>query len=384
MEIKVVLGFNFGDEGKGMVVQNLCKQALAENKRVLVVRFSGGPQAAHTVVHNGVSHICSTYGSGCLLGVPTLWLGVYTAIDPISFLEERETLRKKGVDPEIWFSDGCKVITPYDVLHNQSDEKSLSDGTCGKGVWAAMSRRCDFKVRDLHDADHRSLYLSFVKDWYSKIPQNRGLEFRFKKASDEVSALSTNFSGNIISQYDVVIYEGSQGLLLDPTHSPFQPHVTATNLFNFPTVNEDVEIYMVTRTYLTRHGNGYEPKKCENFYDLSKKYESNIFNEFQGEFKTGVISLDLMNRIIDRARLDNLNAKFNLVVTHMDIPFEQNKFMYELGNQIHTFEEENKEVNPDNICQTISDNLYLNFENIYYTNSPNSSLHVSHMSGCSR
>jgi hypothetical protein len=60
----------------------------------------------------------------------------------------------------------------------------------------------------------------------------------------------------------------------------------------------------------------------------------------------------------------------------MDIPFTQNKFMYELGNQIHTFKEEGKEVDPYNVCHQIADNLYLDIKNIYYTNSPSSNLHL--------
>ena len=58
-KIKIVIGSTFGDEGKGNVVQWLCQQALNEGKRVAVCRYSGGPQAAHTVYHNGIEHICS-------------------------------------------------------------------------------------------------------------------------------------------------------------------------------------------------------------------------------------------------------------------------------------------------------------------------------------
>ena len=57
LEVKIVIGSTFGDEGKGNVVQWLCQQALNEGKRVAVCRYSGGPQAAHTVYHNGIEHI---------------------------------------------------------------------------------------------------------------------------------------------------------------------------------------------------------------------------------------------------------------------------------------------------------------------------------------
>ena len=110
---------------------------------------------------------------------------------------------------------------------------------------------------------------------------------------------------------------------------------------------------------------------------MSDKYETNVLNEFQGEFKTGVLSLDLINRILDRIGLEVYDhGKFNLVITHMDIPFEQNKFMFELGRSVQSFKDLNIEVTPYNICDFIKNKLYLEFDNVYYTNSPTSSLHL--------
>lgn len=377
MEIKIVLGLNFGDEGKGMVVQNLCKQALAENKRVLVVRFSGGPQAAHTVVHNGISHICSTYGSGCLLDVPTLWYGYSTAVDPITFFNEKKVLNDKGLDPKIMFMPNINLITPYDVAFNQSDEETLSNGTCGKGVYAS-TQRSSLTLNSCSNNESLHYALNNVQQYYNNITIRRSLRYKFIKAAKEMSDyINYNPFQYILADYDVVIFEGSQGLLLDPAYSMFKPHTTATSLTNFPLITPQTEFYFVSRSYLTRHGNGYEPKKCDDFYDLSNKYETNVLNEFQGEFKTGVLSLDLINRILDRTNFENeTHRKFNLVITHMDIPFEQNKFMFELGSSVQSFKDLNIEVTPHNICDFIKNKLYFKFDDIYYTNSPTSSLHL--------
>jgi adenylosuccinate synthase len=57
-EVKIVIGSAHGDEGKGVTVQHLCKQAIGEGKKPLVIRFSGGPQAGHTINYNGIEHIC--------------------------------------------------------------------------------------------------------------------------------------------------------------------------------------------------------------------------------------------------------------------------------------------------------------------------------------
>jgi len=103
MEVKIVLGYTFGDEGKGVTVQWLCKKAIEEGKKPIVIRFSGGPQAAHTVNHNGIEHICSSFGSGVLLGVPTM-LYDNTYIDPISLVKEYDSLVSKGIEPKIMMS----------------------------------------------------------------------------------------------------------------------------------------------------------------------------------------------------------------------------------------------------------------------------------------
>ena len=72
-------------EGKGKTVQYLCKEAINQGKKPLVVRYCSGPQASHTVVHDNITHVCSSFGSGVLLGVPTLIDGIQvTLIDPIA------------------------------------------------------------------------------------------------------------------------------------------------------------------------------------------------------------------------------------------------------------------------------------------------------------
>lgn len=85
---------------------------------------------------------------------------------------------------------------------------------------------------------------------------------------------------------------------------------------------KDAEVYLVTRTYTTRHGNGYEPKvPCP--FDLSDKHETNVTNEFQGNFKTGALEVGLLNRAYERHCIDNYvrkyNMSLNLVITHMDV-----------------------------------------------------------------
>lgn len=139
MEVKIVLGLLFGDEGKGNTVQWLCKKALEEGKRPCVVRFSGGPQAGHTVRHNGITHVCSSYGSGVLLGVPTLYIG--GLIDPLCVANEKKVLEDKGVKvPPLYMDKSIIAITPYDVADQQKWAEDNPHRTCGKGVMSALNR----------------------------------------------------------------------------------------------------------------------------------------------------------------------------------------------------------------------------------------------------
>lgn len=321
MEVKIVLGHTFGDEGKGVTVQWLCKKAIEEGKKPLVVRYSGGPQAAHTIFNRGTEHICSSFGSGVLLGVPTMYTeDVY--VDPICLMNEYKVLKDKGADPKLFFAN-CRIITPYDVLAGRNDSKVMSDGTCGKGIYSTFKRYTEGQwARNFFHINDFETILKCVSNYYKmeRIPEYDDM---FKKACIEmITAIYTDRPS--IKDCDVLIFEGTQGLLLDMDNG-FYPNVTPSKVgLNgiISSVLQDAEVYLVTRTYTTRHGNGYEPKSPD-FLDLSGKYETNVNNEFQGEFKTGILEFGLLNRAYERHCIDNCvkknNMSLNLVITHMDV-----------------------------------------------------------------
>ena len=359
MKVKVVLGSLFGDEGKGSTVQWLCKQALANKENPLVVRYSGGPQAAHTVYHEAVKHICSSFGSGVLLGVPTFYSSVSeTLVDPISIYYESKALSDKGIVnpvPDIRFSS---IITPYDILANWIDETNFNDGTCGKGIYKTVVRNSRFKV--FHPYDDPEKMLKEASNFYN-LERDKDLDKLFLESFE---FMRTNVKYINPSDYDILIYEGTQGLLLDAQRG-FKPHVTGT-LVGIPEEvisrydPDDVEVYLVTRTYLTRHGNGYEPKFPISVED---SFETNVFNKFQGEFKTGALEIDLLNRAFDRHCLDNYRFHYNLVITHVDT--FTGAYQYSTNNELHKVES-----CVDNIVESIYKNLRLPFNKIFYSNNP--------------
>lgn len=331
MRVSIVLGLAFGDEGKGVTTQWLCKQALKYDRQPWVVRFNGGAQAAHTVNLNGEQHICSTYGSGVLLGVPT-FLTKDFYFDPVSAYNEHQTLLDKN--PVLTIHPDCRVVTPYDVIVGVNNAKVLSDGSCGKGIFQTFERYNHAQFESLlphKDQDgFLRMYLCQVRNYY-QIETNDELENLFVQSMRELPCLVA--AEPPVEANTELIYEGAQGLLLDMDYG-FYPHVTPshTGLDNIPAKHLiDADVYLVTRTYTTRHGNGYEPRH-ELLWDLEGKSETNVNNKFQGKFKTGMLEFGLMHRAIDRHHLDvwqkRYNLQYHLMVTHGDLALKHGYFDY--------------------------------------------------------
>lgn len=374
-KIKIVIGSTFGDEGKGNVVQWLCKQALDAGKRVAVIRYSGGPQAAHTIYYNGIKHICSSYGAGVLLNIPTI-LSSNVLIDPISMQKERHELISKGIkSPKIILDSFCPhIITPFDVYFNQQDLKTLNDGSCGKGINAATQRISDgyYSYNSLENWNASKRY---YKDKHSlNIELSNELKQIYINAHNWLSRTAQRYFNYY--DFDELILEGSQGLLLDRDLG-FNPHTTPSKvgLNGCLTyyVDRECEVYFVTRTYLTRHGNGYEPKHPITIPEW--KEESNITNQFQGVFKTGILEIPLLQRAFDRHNVINTCYKYNispkLVVTHTDLIDK---------NVINSFALDNNNIVKFNNTEEALDILikeldgYLDPQEVYYSDNPNSDI----------
>ena len=176
---------------------------------------------------------------------------------------------------------------------------------------------------DLAPQELKPEYILKCASNYHKIERIPEYDDMFKKACLEI--LTEVYSDKpSMKDYNVLIFEGTQGLLLDMDCGLY-PNVTPSRVgLNGlrSSILKDAEVYLVTRTYTTRHGNGYEPEiPCP--FDLSNKYETNVTNEFQGNFKTGALEVGLLNRAYERHCIDNYvrkyNMSLNLVITHMDV-----------------------------------------------------------------
>lgn len=382
-KVQIVVGSQFGDEGKGKTVQYLCQEALDAGLKPVVVRFCSGPQASHTVVKGELVHICSSLGSGVLLNVPTIIVPeTDTLIDPIALHAEYDTLVQKGITPKLYVDACCTIITPYDVIANRNNKESLENGTCGCGIWEALNReRNGCGELDIFDIQtNPEDYLEDVRD-YHDLDKQEELEEQFIKDIEWLSVFATYDVEEITEDYDVFIYESSQGLLLDGNYG-LRPYTTPCQImplrdFDNPTefrfnllgmYDKDeikIEVYFVSRTYATRHGAGYEPYEdlSQTFVKLPK-FETNKTNQYQGKFKTGILDFDMMNRGVDRHCLDNVEGvDWILVINHVDCVTDTFGYISKQGFHM---------VSAGNIQKTFLQNIHLPFKKVLYSETPES------------
>lgn len=323
MIARVVIGANFGDEGKGLVTDYLCA-----NGAGIVVRFNGGAQSGHTVcTPDGDRHVFHHVGSGTFCGVPT-FLSQFFVCNPILFIEEREQLIKLGFHPVVYAHPDCLVTTFADMMINQVKETKRGanrHGSCGVGFHETQVRsqvkELKITMSDLWNGGTR--LESQLAEICGKYAQFRcGETFNEPRAIQAFLEYCNHFAQCVnplgIGQCKDPVFEGAQGLLLDQNNKEFFPHVTHSN-----TGMQNVEllcaqagitrkdIYYVSRTYLTRHGAGRLPGE-----DPAMTFEdnTNTTHPFQGKIRFAPLDSGLRAR----CKQDAGSNPFKLVLTHCD------------------------------------------------------------------
>lgn len=355
MKASIVLGLGFGDEGKGLTTDFLCSQSLDP----IVVRFSGGQQAGHTVIHNGIKHVHSNFCSGSLRGIPS-YFSEHCSIYLNTIERERRSLAHKNVFPTLIVHPLAKITTPYDVAYNRTMESKLKHGSCGLGIAATMKRHNETGVKlfaiDLINPSVFSEKLMNIAAYYDGILKKEDKPMYLEYASKEVPLYYDLITEppvmirgyDVLSNYKEVIFEGSQGIMLDMDHGIF-PNVTYANTTSKNALEICIkigcipEIFYVTRCYQTRHGNGwmsnYDPIQL-----INTEEEINVLNQWQGNLRISELDYNLLNYSleVDRA-YHNCHIKKNLIVTCLD-------------QRLGYFFDETK--------------LNTEFENIFYSKSP--------------
>ena len=353
--VKIVVGANFGDEGKGYMTDYFANEAKEQNKSCLVVCHNGGSQKGHTVVSpSGLRHVFHHFGSGNITGADT-YLSKDYIVNPITFNKEYEELERKGILTKTFVHKDCLVTTPFDMLINQIAEEYRSKdkhGSCGLGINETIVRNNSMNTFTFYDMykmpNHlNKILLDIISTYYlmkrlkqlkiESIP-TKWVEILSKKDNiieNYINDLNTMFDriefvdDSIFDKYEYVIFEGAQGLLLDQNNMEYFPHLTPSNTGLTNPVNMikdknvvDIEACYVTRTYMTRHGAGRFNSECKkedinsNMIDMT-----NIPNEFQDTLRYGTLDLnDLKNRIENdfNSNSNGLNIKKSLAITHIN------------------------------------------------------------------
>lgn len=339
MIARAVIGANFGDEGKGLVTDYLCRTQGAG----MVVRFNGGAQAGHTVVNpDGRRHVFHHFSAGSFVGVPT-YLSKFFILNPICFYMEKNQLSLLGLNPTVYAHPECLVTTFADMFINQSLEKkrgSKRHGSVGVGINETIERssvpELAITMGDLWN-DSKAIEKKLVQIC------GKYAEFRTGEPIDPGSMIERfmqgcrEFANDVhplgIAQCKDPIFEGAQGLLLDQNNKEFFPHLTRSNtgMQNVRALCaqagiSEIEATYVSRTYLTRHGAGPLPGEDSS---LSFVDDTNIENTFQGPLRFAPLDI---NRLSARCTKDFGSSHYRLALTHADqLPTTETADFYSHG-----------------------------------------------------
>jgi adenylosuccinate synthase len=238
----VVIGTQWGDEGKGKVVDLLTDQADA------VVRFQGGHNAGHTLVIDGQQTVLHLIPSGILRDKVRCLIGNGVVLSPSALLEELDMLKQRGVDAlaRLGISESCPIIFPYHVALDHAREVARGKkaiGTTGRGIGPAYEdkiARRGIRLGEMLDTEHFKERLREVMEYH-----NWSLEQYFKQSVVDYQAvlnealaqaevmrpLVEDVTGTLYQlrrEGKNVMFEGAQGALLDIDHGTY-PYVTSSN-----------------------------------------------------------------------------------------------------------------------------------------------------------
>jgi adenylosuccinate synthase len=238
----VVIGAQWGDEGKGKIVDLLTDRVSA------VVRFQGGHNAGHTLVINGKKTVLRLLPSGILHPNVTAFIGNGVVLSPQALLEEIAELEAAGVEvrSRLRVSEACPVVLPYHVALDKAREAAKGEakiGTTGRGIGPAyedkVARRA-IRVQDLFVRERLAAKLGEVLDYHNFVLKNyfKVATIDFQATLDQALAHAESLRplvadvsselNTLIAKGKNVLFEGAQAALLDIDHGTY-PYVTSSN-----------------------------------------------------------------------------------------------------------------------------------------------------------
>ena len=329
----VVIGAQWGDEGKGKIIDILTEKA------DLVVRFQGGHNAGHTLVIDGEKTVLHLIPSGIFNDAKCL-IGNGVVLHLPTIIKEIEYLESKGIDVQskLMISSQCPLILPSHIAIDEAREKSLGKnaiGTTGRGIGPVyedkVARRA-VHVMDLFEEDLFRSKLTSLTTYHNflleKLYESEGtdLEGTYKDWMNHFNKIknlivdSSEVVNNFKSQGSNILFEGAQGSMLDIDQGTY-PFVTSSNtLSGAASLGSgsgplDIDgVLGITKAYATRVGSGPFPTEIEDDYG---KHMAKVGVEFGATTgrprRCGWLDLVALRKAV------NINSISHLCITKIDV-----------------------------------------------------------------
>lgn len=347
----VIVGLQWGDEGKGKLVDILAEKAGA------VVRFQGGHNAGHTLIVDGKKTVLRLIPSGILHPNTLCLIGNGVVLSPHALIEEMLQLHKAGIDTtdRLVISTKCPLLLPYHVaLDDARENNGTKIGTTGRGIGPAyedkVARRA-IRVMDLADTDklvekvmtNGEYYNFLLKNWYKAEPVSPAkIAAELVSVADIITERASDVGRILRYVMDVnlpILFEGAQAAMLDVDHGTY-PYVTSSNTVAAQAaIGTGIghqhlhNVLGVTKVYTTRVGNGPFPSEldgelADKIRDVGLEYGS-VTNRPR---RCGWLDVVLLQQAID------LNGVTELGVTKLDVFDDFEYVKIHVGDKEETFE----------------------------------------------
>ncbi len=282
MAVDILLGLQWGDEGKGKIIDYLAP------KYDIIARFQGGPNAGHTLVINGEKTVLHTVPSGILQDRPMNVIGNGVVIDPVTLKKEIEQLNAKGIDvnKKLFISKKAHFILPLHKILDAASEAAKGQSKIGstlRGIsptYMDKTGRNGLRVGDILSNDFKMLY-DKIKEKHLKLLTIYDFEFSLEEiekiwfeAIDFMKSLnlidSEYYLNNALSKGQTILAEGAQGTMLDIDFGTY-PYVTSSNTITSGACNglgiapqKIKEVIGIAKAYCTRVGSGPFPTELND------------------------------------------------------------------------------------------------------------------------